>query len=79
MNCPNCKNPIQENSSTCEWCGFTINESKSKEYDLDANLLEICKMGKKLSAVIICKEQKKQTLKEAKDYVDRLCLKNGLR
>ena len=20
MNCPNCKNPIQDNSSECEWC-----------------------------------------------------------
>jgi hypothetical protein len=22
MNCPNCKNPLQQNASECEWCGF---------------------------------------------------------
>ena len=25
MNCPNCKNPINNNSQECEWCGATIN------------------------------------------------------
>ena len=24
MNCPNCKNPIQETASDCEWCGSKI-------------------------------------------------------
>ncbi|MEI7487368.1 MAG: hypothetical protein WCJ72_08150 [Chryseobacterium sp.] len=24
MNCPNCKNPIQDNATSCEWCGFLI-------------------------------------------------------
>ena len=24
MNCPNCKNPIQISSGTCEWCGAQI-------------------------------------------------------
>jgi hypothetical protein len=25
MNCPNCKNPINDNSDVCEWCGFSLN------------------------------------------------------
>ena len=30
MNCTNCKNPIQENDSSCEWCGFEkVIDSKS--------------------------------------------------
>lgn len=24
MNCPNCKNPIQISSGSCEWCGAQI-------------------------------------------------------
>ena len=24
MNCPNCKNPIQDNANECEWCGSEI-------------------------------------------------------
>ena len=24
MNCPNCKNPIQDNSTECEWCGSEL-------------------------------------------------------
>jgi hypothetical protein len=27
MNCQNCKNPIQQNSHKCEWCGSEINNS----------------------------------------------------
>ena len=27
MNCPNCKNPIQESSSLCEWCGNPVNNN----------------------------------------------------
>ena len=25
MNCPNCKNPIQETESECQWCNFVLN------------------------------------------------------
>jgi hypothetical protein len=24
MNCPNCKNPVQESTTICEWCGHTM-------------------------------------------------------
>ena len=24
MNCINCKNPVQENATECEWCGNKI-------------------------------------------------------
>jgi hypothetical protein len=29
MNCPTCKNPLQQNSSECEWCGNSFNNSSS--------------------------------------------------
>jgi endogenous inhibitor of DNA gyrase (YacG/DUF329 family) len=24
MNCPNCKNPVEDNATVCEWCGVSI-------------------------------------------------------
>ena len=27
MNCPQCKNPIQDNATECEWCGSNLNKS----------------------------------------------------
>jgi hypothetical protein len=41
MNCPNCKNPIEDNASICEWCGenipnsYNINSNKNSEYCLN--------------------------------------------
>ena len=32
MNCPNCKNPILENSTECEWCGSVINTFPTGSY-----------------------------------------------
>jgi hypothetical protein len=44
MNCPQCKNPIQDNTTECEWCGhklvekpfdtLSVNQNKSKEKDM---------------------------------------------
>jgi translation elongation factor EF-Tu-like GTPase len=31
MNCPTCKNPINDNSTECEWCGFVIIQSNSNQ------------------------------------------------
>lgn len=59
MNCPTCKNPIQENLTQCEWCGNIIikellnsalNQSDSNP-NLDFQLLELCRKGYKLEAV----------------------------
>lgn len=36
MNCPKCKNPIEDNVNVCEWCGVTITSQKASEYNLDA-------------------------------------------
>lgn len=30
MNCPNCKNPIQQNTTECEWCGSQILKTNTK-------------------------------------------------
>ncbi len=40
---------------------------------LDAQLLSLCKQGKKLEAVKLCKDTTGLGLKESKDYVEDLC------
>jgi hypothetical protein len=44
---------------------------------LDNEILELCKQGKKLSAIKLLCETTGMGLKESKDYVDRLALKHG--
>ena len=39
MNCPNCKNPIQENASECEWCNFVLNEQLQMQMKGDILLI----------------------------------------
>jgi hypothetical protein len=39
MNCPNCKNPIQDNYTECEWCGGKINPSKNNKKIEDSIVL----------------------------------------
>jgi len=29
MNCPKCKNPIEDNAAVCEWCGAEITKNKT--------------------------------------------------
>jgi len=29
MNCPDCRNPIQENAQTCEWCGVPLSDNNT--------------------------------------------------
>jgi hypothetical protein len=31
MICPNCKNPVQENSNACEWCGTQLKSNYTNE------------------------------------------------
>ena len=52
MNCPNCKNPIQEDVTECEWCGVKIEsknnlnktENLNNNSNLDPELLELLEM-----------------------------------
>lgn len=31
MNCPKCKNPIENNATICEWCGYEIVQKKETQ------------------------------------------------
>lgn len=37
MNCPNCKNPLTNSTTNCEWCGFKL---KPEQNNLNQNLVE---------------------------------------
>lgn len=75
MKCPNCKNPIEDNSTICEWCGEGLvikNESKNQINELDAEIIDLVKSGNKLKAVKVYKERTGLSLKESKDYIDKI-------
>ena len=81
MNCPYCKSPIQKNAVECEWCGnkFTSkNDSIKKKSDVDEVILSMLKKGHPLNAVNYKKSHSNLNLKESKEYVDNLALKNGI-
>ena len=52
MNCPNCKNPIQEDATECEWCSVKIEsknnlnktENLNNNSNLDPELLDLLEM-----------------------------------
>jgi len=65
MNCPNCKNPVLDNSNECEWCGSVLT-SANKVYSLilsDAG-------RQKLGLVKLIKDLVGVNLKEARRIVD---------
>jgi hypothetical protein len=37
MNCPNCKNPIKENVSQCEWCGTNVLQTSAQVLNKQLN------------------------------------------
>ena len=75
MNCPKCKNPIEDNATICEWCGSNIKiETKNSLSDLNQELLSMSQ--NKLAAVKFYHEKTGSGLKQAKDYVDNLFAKN---
>jgi len=38
MNCPNCKNPIKETATFCEWCGASIAQSQTNQSNCEYKL-----------------------------------------
>ena len=76
MNCTNCKNPIQDNSYECEWCGNQINVNDIKN-NLDNTLVDIIKSRNALDAVKYYMDNYKVTLKEAKNKIDTLRIKGA--
>lgn len=87
MNCHNCKNPIQDNSKECEWCGCEIiNKDNSDKIghinsvsDLDTIILELCKKGQRLEAIKLKIDNSDLNVKESKKYVEDLMANNGLK
>lgn len=45
---------------------------------LDNELIQLCRLGKKIEAIKIHKETTNSTLKESKEYVERLASQNGI-
>lgn len=83
MDCPTCKNPINDNSTTCEWCSCTINNNIQSEAlkdgtslqtinPIDEKILEYVRQGNKLAAVKVYKDATGNELKKCVTYVEKL-------
>ena len=67
MICPKCKNPIEDNTTTCEWCGaICVLTDAVMQFDV----ILISSGRNKLAIVKLVKELTNLGLKEAKDLVD---------
>ncbi|MDR3236743.1 MAG: hypothetical protein LBT48_08505 [Prevotellaceae bacterium] len=77
MNCPKCKNPIEDNATICEWCGATIINTDNKPIEnkinsFDDELLSLLKKGKKLAAVEFYRKVSGEKSSISYQYIDRL-------
>lgn len=70
MNCPSCKNPIIKPAPICEWCGANI--SIENPFKIDDKILELVKKKHLLAAVKLYADKTGCSLKEAKDYIDKI-------
>ena len=41
MNCPKCKNPIEDNATICEWCGASCVSKGTWEKELNKRQVEL--------------------------------------
>ena len=79
MNCPKCKNPIEENATVCEWCGAscvskrTTNINENKSNSLDAELISLLEIGQKSQAINLYKERTGEpNVVLCSQYIERL-------
>lgn len=52
---------------------------EKKSENLDNEILELCRKGKKLEAIKLYKDTKNMTLRQSKDYVERLATDKGIK
>jgi hypothetical protein len=45
MNCPKCKNPIEDRATICEWCGEKINSNFSQKFEIYHLLRKLIEKG----------------------------------
>ena len=77
MRCPECKSPIVNNATVCEWCGAPIPQKiiDSLSHDEDMfyeNLFDLCKEGNISLAIKIYQEKTGESYDESKEYVDAI-------
>lgn len=80
MNCPKCKNPIEEISAICKWCGANIENSTTENYsqnstqenDYDSEIIALLKQKQKAKAVKLHQAITGERLLNSIDYVSLL-------
>ena len=78
MICDKCKNPINDNSAVCEWCGASCvsskvnNATESIFSNDDAELLSLCKKLRIKDAILLCQKNNGLPRYESIEYVKKL-------
>ena len=83
MNCQNCKNPVQKESSICEWCGSSIlNETSKVEIStinkFDEELITLIKAQKIQEAIFLHSKYTNNNLRVSNRYIDELAISRGI-
>ncbi len=73
INCPECTKKISRHAHSCPDCGFPMNEKENlKSSSNDISVIKNLAKTNKLKATKLYLELEGCTLKEAKDFVDKL-------
>ena len=75
MKCPNCKNPIDNNISVCEWCGYQLYKKETRENEnnsLDNELICLLQDGRKDQAIKHYVESTGNELADGILYIEKL-------
>jgi ribosomal protein L7/L12 len=73
INCPECTKQISSHAQSCPDCGYPMDEKENQKSSSD-DISEIKKLAKtnKIKAIKLYRDLEGCTLKEAKDFVDKL-------
>jgi len=74
MNCPKCKNPIEDNAAFCQWCGAVVDNSviENQENDFEYVIKNMLTNTKYDDVVQYYKETTGKNTEESKYEVSRL-------
>ena len=79
MICKRCKNPVDDNATTCEWCGASIEKPKPVQQpgqpqfsELDTEIMALLRQGQKPAALALCKQKTGMSSNDSRYYVARL-------
>jgi hypothetical protein len=69
MNCPNCKNPIEDNTNICEWCGEMVQNNAEPISNIDNEIYCLLDKNMRMEAVSRYAKTQKISWEKANKHV----------